>query len=91
MRWRFRKDENPSLELSSYGKGWEDGYSRGEIERHALATQNSNLRSDLLAAQQQLDDLRANMAQRMAELNKIAARRDARATPPERNLGPLQP
>ena len=35
------------------------GYQRGEMERIALAIQNSDMRSDLLAANQLIERLRA--------------------------------
>lgn len=37
----------------------DDGYRKGELERIALATANSDLRSDLLAAQQKIERLRS--------------------------------
>jgi len=38
-----------------------DGYRMGEMERIALAAANSDLRSDLLAAQQEIERLRAEV------------------------------
>lgn len=39
-----------------------DGYLMGEMERIALAAANSDLRSDLLAARQESERLRATLA-----------------------------
>jgi len=38
----------------TYEQGFREGYRRGEMERIALATANSELRSELLLLQQQL-------------------------------------
>jgi len=49
---------------AEYDEGLRDGYRRGEMERIALATANSELRSELLAVRQELDRLVAGVSWR---------------------------
>lgn len=41
-----------------YDQGWRDGYRRGEAERVALATANSDLRSHTRELERELSSLR---------------------------------
>jgi len=43
---------------------WHEGYRMGEMERMALATANSELRTDLMLAYQQIDRLMKVVATR---------------------------
>lgn len=56
------------MNVDPYQQGLRQGYRAGELERIALATANSDLRSELLAAYQQLEILEKQNTQLHLEL-----------------------